>query len=371
MDRLIKLPLAGMPIAVKEVIDVAGTPIGYGCDAFAGRTATVSADVVTQLEALGGQVLGITRSTEMAIARETTTRNPWSLDHSPGASSSGSAAAVGAGLVPFALGTQTIGSIIRPAAYCGVFGFKPSAGIGSRRGVLSLSDTLDHVGYFADSLERMTNTVSVLFPDLLSAPKTKPRFIFVEPWFDCQELEYFVDQISMLQTACDSAGIDWVEKSFAPAVTARETGLVKTLLCFEMFQKWGKTLLNHPATSDELQSFLQSGETITPAEYELALNSRHEMIEYVEGELADGDIIVFPSVLGHPPKLGQGTGSRDPQRLWTLLGFPALNLPVGWNENFPFNLQLIAKRDADLHLLESANLVSQLFDRAVSESLCI
>ena len=362
-ERLVELPLSGLPIAVKEVIDVVGAPIGYGCRAFSGRYAAENADIVNQLEGLGAQVIGITRSTEMAIAKETTTLNPWSREHSPGASSSGSAAAVGAGLVPFALGTQTIGSVIRPAAYCGVPGFKPSAGLGSLGGVLSLSDTLDHVGYFADSLERMTSVLSLLFPEISTTPIPQTRFVFIEPWFDCESAQHFSDQTAVLKAACSDSNIDWTEKVLPTDFAKHEAELVTTLLCFEMYKKWGGTLLGHPETSDFLQEFLRSGASITESEYELALERRHQMIAEFEGFMADGDVVVFPSVTGLPPKLGEGTGARDPQRLWTLLGLPALNLPVGWNEGFPFNLQLIGKRGADLHLLKSAALVNGIFRR--------
>ncbi|AOY86995.1 hypothetical protein BKP64_01710 [Marinobacter salinus] len=359
-DQLLERPLVGLPIAVKEVIDVAGAPISYGCDAFAGRVAVSNAEVVTKLEVLGAQVIGITRSTEMAIARETTTRNPWSPHHSPGASSSGSAAAVGAGLVPFALGTQTIGSVIRPAAYCGVIGFKPSIGTGSLSGILSLSPTLDHVGFFSDSLERMTEIMSLMFPSMPPSLGVSPRFVFIEPWFECAGLEPLFAKQRCLEAACAKSGLDWVEKSLDLDLITHDAMVVNTILCFEMFKNWGYPLLNHPDVSDELKSFLRLGEEITPAEYEACLKSRLEMIELIEGQLDEGDIIVFPSVLGLPPKLGQGTGSRDPQRLWTLLGMPALNLPVGWDKGFPLNLQLIARRGEDRQLLAAARVVSCL-----------
>lgn len=365
---LLKCPLAGLPIAVKEVIDVAGAPISRGCDAFAGRIAASSAAAVTQLEDLGAQIVGITRSTEMAIARETTTRNPWSPHHSPGASSSGSAAAVGAGLVPFALGTQTIGSVIRPAAYCGVVGFKPSIYSSSSSGVLSLSHTLDHVGYFSDSLRRMIEVMSLMLPDFSAAPDAKPRLVFIEPWFEFHGLEPFFAQQDCLKAACAEAGLDWVERSLALDVTTHDASLVNTILCFEMFQNWGDTLLSHPRVSEELKGFLRCGELISSTEYKGSLELRRDIIERVEGGLAESDVIVFPSVLGLPPKLGEGTGSRDPQRLWTLLGMPALNLPVGWYKSFPFNLQLIARRGADRQLLEAARVVSRLVEQSAPES---
>lgn len=362
-EMLVMRPLTGLPVAIKEVIDVAGLPIGYGCDAFTDRIPNSSADIVNQLETMGAQVIGVTRSTEMALARETTTCNPWSSSHSPGASSSGSAAAVGAGLVPFALGTQTIGSLIRPAAYCGVVGFKPSNGIGSLSGVLSLSHTLDHLGYFADSLERMTNTISILFPELSSASEADLRLVFVEPWFECQELEHFFVQTDVLKAACTKQGIKWSVRTLPECVTAKENSLVNIILCFELFETWGETLLDHSDVTEELKDFLHFGETITSEEYHEALGLRLNIIKQYHQDSAEGDIVVFPSVVGIPPKLGYGTGSRDPQRLWTLLGLPALNIPIGWDKNFPFNLQLIGRHGADRELLEAGRAVSNLLEQ--------
>lgn len=367
-DQLLSCPLRGLPVAIKEVIDVAGAPGGYGCAAFAGRVPLVNADIVTQLERLGAQIIGITCATELALAGEPKTRNPWSPYRSPGGSSSGSAAAVGAGLVPFALGTQTIGSVIRPAAYCGVIGFKPSVGVGSLNGVLPLSKTLDHLGYFADSLNRLKETVAVLFPELPPATSVQPRLVFVEPWFNETGLDGYFRKCDALKRACTSSGVDWVESRLEPGIAAQNRNLTDTILCFELFQTWGKTLLDHPSTSEELQGLLRQGQVIGRQDYEGALAGRASLIRHVENWLSESDVLVFPSVLDLPPKLGQGTGPRDPQRLWTLLGTPALNLPVGWHDGFPLNLQLIAKRGADMQLLDAGRLVSALLSSSNDET---
>ncbi|WP_097458672.1 amidase family protein [Mangrovitalea sediminis] len=356
---LIRAPLKGLPIAVKEVIDVAGSPCGYGCLAFEDRIPLENAEIVDQLIGLGAQVIGITRSTEMAIAKPTITVNPWSPGHSPGGSSSGSAAAVGAGLVSFALGTQTIGSVIRPAAYCGAVGFKPTHGIGSLKGVLSLSPTLDHLGFFADTLERMTGVLHLLMSEHRQQPSASFRWVFVEPWFQDQGLKPFFRLREQLRRSCKGTGIDSADLILPTPITREEAEITDTLLCVEMFRTWGDSLLGHPGTSDLLQGFLRRGQSIADANYQRSLERRQTLIDHLESLLGDGDVIVFPSVMGPPPRLEQGTGSRDPQRLWTLLGMPALNLPLGQSGGFPINLQLIAKRGADRHLLESAAIIRQ------------
>src|SRR5215470_5108671 len=145
-------PLRGVPVAIKDIVDVAGLPTGMGSPVFADNVAAESADVVARLERAGALILGKTVTAELAYFSPGPTRNPHDLAHTPGGSSSGSAAAVAAGFAPVAIGTQTVGSIIRPAAFCGVVGFKPSRGRISTRGVLSWSPTLDHVGVFARSV---------------------------------------------------------------------------------------------------------------------------------------------------------------------------------------------------------------------------
>lgn len=349
------LPLKGMCFAVKEVIDAKGYVCNLGCQAFTGRVPTLDADIVQQLQQLGAQLVGITRSTEMAIAKETSTVNPWHSGHTPGGSSSGSAAAVGAGLVPFALGTQTIGSIIRPAAYCGAVGFKPSKGIGSLTGVLNLSTTLDHLGYFADSLSRLTTTLNQLYPNTFTDKKARPfKVLFLKPWFAMDDEYTWQARKAYIKKQLKNHAIDYCEASLDQTIAAQEEQVTHSILCYEMYQHWGDTLLNNKETSEYLQSFLTKGQSITKQAYEQSLKTRAEMGTQVDTWLNDRDIIVFPSVTGLPPKLGDGTGSRDTQRLWTLLGMPAINLPIGFEQGFPTNVQLIAKRGQDKQLLAAA-----------------
>jgi len=359
-EHLMMLPLNGMCFAVKEVIDVDGYVCNLGCDAFSGRIPTQSAEIVQNLEKLGAQLIGITRSTELAIAKETSTVNPWSQNHTPGGSSSGSASAVGGGLVPFALGTQTIGSIIRPAAYCGAVGFKPSKGVGSLVGVLTLSNTLDHLGYFSDSLERLTTTLNLLYPELLINAKKeekKPyRIICLQPWFAMEEDLQWQKNIHKVKKWAVSHGVDCIDMSLDAGITEQEENVTDSILCFEMSEQWDDLLFNNKDTSDFLQEFLQRGKSISLERYQACLAQQKKMKVSINHWLGDNDIIVFPSVTGLPPKLGDGTGSRDTQRLWTLLGMPALNLPIGIEGDFPNNIQLITKVGRDAFLLETAKI---------------
>ena len=139
-------PLAGVPIGIKDIFDVAGLPTRYGAASFAHQTPTADSVAVVRLRAAGAAILGKTHTTQFAYMDPAPTRNPWSLDHTPGGSSSGSAAAVAAGMVPLAIGSQTVGSVLRPAAYCGIVGFKPTFGRISNTGVGHLAPSFDHVG---------------------------------------------------------------------------------------------------------------------------------------------------------------------------------------------------------------------------------
>src|SRR6185436_16076426 len=146
-------PLNGVPVGIKDIIDTADMPTENGTVLHQGRSPREDAKVVAMLRAAGAVILGKTVTTEVAYFAPGKTRNPWNPEHTPGGSSSGSAAAVGAQMVPLALGSQTNGSVIRPAAFCGVYGFKPTHGLIPRTGILKLSRALDHVGFFARTLE--------------------------------------------------------------------------------------------------------------------------------------------------------------------------------------------------------------------------
>ncbi|HSD60121.1 MAG TPA: amidase, partial [Burkholderiales bacterium] len=168
-------PLHGVPVGVKDVFDTADMPTENGSALDAGRTPSRDATVVARLRAAGAVILGKTVTTEFATYTPGKTRNPHNPEHTPGGSSSGSAAAVAAGMVPLALGSQTNGSVIRPAAFCGVLGFKPTHGLISRHGMLGLSRSLDHVGLFARTVEDVALLAGQLAGYDERDPDTRPR----------------------------------------------------------------------------------------------------------------------------------------------------------------------------------------------------
>src|SRR5580693_4241043 len=198
LDDAIAGPLQGLVVGIKDVIDTVGLPTGYGSALFADHQPAADADVVTALRRAGAIVLGKTESTEFAMFAPTRTRNPVDLARTPGGSSSGSAAAVAAGMVPVALGTQTAGSVVRPAAYCGVYGFKPSRGWTSTAGIWLLAEQLDTVGLFARCVSDLLLTYQALRspgeqarspygPAAAGRPLRKPSVAVLngQEWADC------------------------------------------------------------------------------------------------------------------------------------------------------------------------------------------
>ena len=200
-------PLHGVPIGVKDIIDVAGMPTRCGSDVTEGRAREQSAECVARLEAVGAIVLGKTVTTEFAYYQPGRTRNPWNPSHTPGGSSSGSAAAVASGMVPVALGTQTNGSIVRPAAFCGVVGYKPTCGAVSNDGVLDPWPTLDHTGAFARSVEDVALVASVIGPEIgpmihcASAPRIAAAQSPVWDRADAAQQRMYQEGISTLRAA--------------------------------------------------------------------------------------------------------------------------------------------------------------------------
>lgn len=361
-DSLAKQPLGGLAIAVKEIIDVAGEVCALGCDAYNQRIPDKSASIVQTLESLGAQVVGITRSTELAIARATTTVNPHASNRTPGASSSGSAAAVGGGLVPFALGSQTIGSTIRPAAYCGIVGFKPSYGIVPLGGVMPLSPTLDHIGFLASSVVQLNGVIPLLDNRFQCESETDNnfRFLFAGKWFQDPVEQVVISGIKKFRVCLEDAGFSCEDWSVDESVSSVEAQVTDTILVKEMADHWHDALYNHDAISCELREFLKRGHCVTQTQYEQALASRAQILQQLRTSLGPTDIIIAPSVCGVAPLREDGTGSRAPQRLWTLAGMPALSLPNSYHQNLPLAIQLIAAPDNDQTLLSAALMAESL-----------
>jgi Asp-tRNA(Asn)/Glu-tRNA(Gln) amidotransferase A subunit family amidase len=367
-DALDRLPpaqrgaLHGVPVAIKEIIDVAGRLCAWGSRLHAGRRPARNAVVVQRLLQAGAVVIGITASTEYALAAPAATVHPLDALRSPGASSSGSAAAVAAGLVPLALGSQTIGSTIRPAAYCGVVGFKPSHRRYPTQGTLCLSERLDDVGLLADSVHRVVVADRVL-ADLPTSAPAQPTsgLCIVPPWFD----EPLSDA---MQVVLQKAHARLRGHGAAPRIlrvdawiAAEEQEITDVVLTGELARHHGAALCGAPArVSQELMDMVQRGQGLAPARLAWAASRQARVADRLNALLGPGEIALAPATTGTAPLLTEGSGSRAPQRLWTLAGMPALTLPIGFAEGLPVGIQLIARTGEDAMLLHAAPRIEAL-----------
>lgn len=370
-------PLHGVPVGIKDIIDTMDMPTEDGTVLHAGRTPAHDATVVAMLRAAGAVIMGKTVTTECATYTPGKTRNPHNPEHTPGGSSSGSAAAVAAGMVPLALGSQTNGSVIRPAAYCGVYGFKPSHGLIPRGGVLKLSRTLDHMGVFARTIEDIALGCETLVGYDERDPDTRPRaripfreiaaeepplppliaFIKTPLWERTDEdtRAAFAELIEALD--------DRVVEVDLPDIALDALDLHRTIMEAEM----AAALVDEydrgrERLSESLRAQLERGRGVSAFDYQTA-RARIPLVNDGFAEVFDRcDAILTPAVAGTAPKGLASTGDPAFCTLWTMCGMPALAMPLLQGENgLPLGVQLVGQRDRDARLLRTARwLVTQV-----------
>jgi Asp-tRNA(Asn)/Glu-tRNA(Gln) amidotransferase A subunit family amidase len=358
LDDRVAGPLHGMVVGIKDVIDTADLPTGYGSALFAYHQPAADADVVAALRQAGAIVLGKTESTEFAMFQPTRTRNPVDPARTPGGSSSGSAAAVAAGMVPVALGTQTAGSVVRPAAYCGVYGFKPSWGWTSTAGIWRLSEHLDTVGLFARCVADLRLTYRVLSspaagpPPMTAHPAGKPAVAVLgtEDWGSADG-----DVRAALSAVAGRLSDDgWEVREMAmPPAWRHLPGQQEVLMAAEVAKNLHAALGDRVGQiSDSAQAIVARGDRCLAAEYLAALEARAEALAALVPLAAVTDLLLAPSALGAAPVGLDFTGDPVMCRPWTLLGLPAANVPA-WRrpDGLPAGVQLIGTRRDDLSYL--------------------
>ncbi|HEX3098164.1 MAG TPA: amidase [Usitatibacter sp.] len=370
---LADLPLYGIPVGVKDIINTRGIPTRMGSVIFANQVPTTSAWVVRRLEALGGLVMGKTVTTEFAYRSPGKTRNPWNPSHTPGGSSSGSAAAVAAGYVPAAIGTQTLGSVIRPAAFCGVVGYKPSHGAISRTGIMPFAPTLDTVGVFARSVadaawfgaclmgedSRDEATVIRAEPRLLSVPLEPlpgpPRIAVVKTpkWPLATEVQrkHFVDCIIKLQAAGAKVREVNLPKLFEPAWEN-----TMAILCHEAVKSFAPIESRHRIRlSPHLAEILDRGRAVTPDQYARSLARREDYRRWLDGLFSQHEAIATIPAPGEAPEGLASTGDATFCSLWTQAAMPAVTLPSGRGpRGLPLGFQVVGRYREDEHALRVA-----------------
>jgi amidase len=351
-------PLVGVPIAVKDNIETRDLPTAYGSAIYDGYRPRADAACVVQAKAAGAIVIGKTVTTEFAYYSPGKTVNPHDPDHTPGGSSQGSAAAVAAGLVPLAFGTQTAGSVIRPAAYCGVVGYKPSWGLIPRYGVKLLSDWLDTVGLFARDVGDAAFFAAALTgrPSLKGEAATGRLRIAVlrEPYPGPLEPEG-VRSLDLASDALRAAGhtvSDWP----TPPLWQQLARLQRLVMAYDMDKALAdERRQNEAQLSSILRSYLDEGRGTSARAYDAAMATTREAQRELGLLFRDIDVILSPSAPGEAPKGLHATGDPAFNRIWTQLQVPCLTLPAGRGpNNLPLGVQLAAPIGEDARLLEIA-----------------
>lgn len=349
-------PLRGRWVGIKDIIDTAGIPTERGSALFAGRVPERSATVVERIEAAGGVVAGKTVTAELASFTPGPTTNPWNPARTPGGSSMGSAAAVAAGMLPLATGTQTAGSVIRPAAFCGVVGFKPSGGLIPREGVMILSETLDQLGGFAATVAGAAELCSVMAAaDLSPAPAPeRPRFrVYRSPhWAEMEPgaHEHFESTLDTLLRAGAA-----IEEPEPPPGLDAALAVQRPIQLSETARNLGPEVARAPhLVSEHFRRQVAIGAAISEADYKAALAERSRLVEAVREWAAACDAILTPPAPGEAPGL-ERTGDPRLCARWTLVGAPAISVPAGRGPSgLPLGLQLCGAPGEDRALLGAA-----------------
>lgn len=363
--------LHGVPVGIKDIIDTGDMPTEDGTILHAGRTPERDASVVARLRAAGAVVLGKTVTTECAYFAPGKTRNPHNPEHTPGGSSSGSAAAVAAGMVPVALGSQTNGSVIRPASFCGVYGFKPTHGLLPRGGILKLSRALDHVGLFARTIEDIALLAEELVahdpldPDTrprarigfvataAQEPPMPPRLAFVKtPFWEERAANDTRDAFAELVATLGEQVMELELPPPARAALDWHRTIMEAEMAANLDLEWEK---GRDRLSTQLRSLLERGRQVTAFDYQQALARAALMAEDLEEIFERCDAIVTPAAPGTAPHGLDSTGDPSFCTLWTLCGMPALSLPLMQGANgLPLGVQLVGQRHRDARLLRTA-----------------
>jgi Asp-tRNA(Asn)/Glu-tRNA(Gln) amidotransferase A subunit family amidase len=353
--------LHGIGVGVKDIIATAEYPTEMGSPVFAGNRIASDAECVVRLKQAGGYVFGKTVTTELAYFHPGATRNPWNPQHTPGGSSSGSAAAVAAGHIAAAIGTQTNGSMIRPAAFCGVVGFKPTKDAIPRDGVNVFSDTLDQIGTFGRSVADAAHLAGVLADIGRIASDTQPStappalaLLRQYPWTraaDPAAAEALDACVARLRA--EGATVTLVE---IPDAFRSVDRVHRTIMMFEGAANLGALQDRERARlSVELNAALDEGRAIAQSDYEEALRRRVACIAFFTEWHARFDAVISPPAPGPAPEGITATGDPSCCTLYSLAGFPALTIPVGRARNgLPLGMQIATPAGADNRLLAVA-----------------
>jgi amidase len=365
-------PLSGIPVAIKDIIATSDMPTTNGSPIYRDHIPARDAWVVERLRNLGATIFGKTVSTEFAWRHPGPTTNPWNSRHTPGGSSSGSAAAVAAGIVPLALGSQTLGSVIRPAAFNGVVGLKPSYGAIPRAGVHPLSPSLDHVGFFARRVDDVAYALSLIAgaSDLDPHGRPLPRFhvdtdqgvpsldrprlrvVRFEKWSRAEPEQQKVFEAAVVKLRAAGAVVEereWQELD-------SNWSAVNTILSSEASHIFSDLVERYPdRTSDHLKSTVKAGKDTSAFAYLGAKAIQEKLRSALSKQMTGFDAILTVPAFGEAPEGLSYTGDAEYCAPWTLIGAPAVTLPAGFGRHgLPLGIQTVGAYRQDYRLLRVA-----------------
>jgi Asp-tRNA(Asn)/Glu-tRNA(Gln) amidotransferase A subunit family amidase len=360
-------PLRGLPVGLKDIFDTADMPTECGSPIYAGYRPKMDASLVAMIRRAGGTLIGKTVTTEFAHLDPGKTKNPLNLAHTPGGSSSGSAAGVAAGFFPIATATQTGGSIVRPASYCGIAGFKPSYRLLPTIGIKCVSWHLDTAGLFAASVADVAYAAAAISGRDLRVDQSvpaSPRIAVLrdQPWPAASG-----DMLAALDTAARaaSAGMARVKDIKLPPVLAAAFRAHTTIVNYEGARSLAS---EYERAKDQLAKgvleLVESGWAITAVAYDDARRTASQARRALSDLMTDVDVILSPSAPGAAPKGLASTGSSTFNRLWTLMGAPCVNVPGLADPNgLPLGIQVIGRFGSDRATLEAALFVESALAR--------
>ncbi len=370
-------PLFGYALGVKDLIDTGDMPTSYGSPIFAGHRPDRDAHVVRRIRRAGAVVVGKTVTTEFATFDPPPTRNPWDLACTPGGSSAGSAAAVAAGMVPAALGTQTAGSVLRPASYCGVVGFMPSPGWIGRTGIFECAPSLDRVGFLARTVDDLipllaaTAGIDAGDPASIRRPRAKAGLALTPGRLRVGVLAQLLELATPAMAATVARTADRLARDGADvrSIAATETfeggfAALHTVMRAEMAVVHRDLFAKHRRSySPRIARIVEAGQGIQATEYISALKTRHRFRTELDTLLDDVDVLLAPAAVGAAERSHDTIGDPLMNIPATFAGLPALAIPAELSEDgLPLGVQLIGRRNDDHRVLEIARWFEGLLD---------
>ena len=345
-------PLSGWSVAVKDIIDVAGLPTRFNAPFLPVESAAANAAIVDMLRACGAYVASKSVTTTFAYLDPGPTRNPWHLDHTPGGSSSGSAAAVACGMVRLALGTQTVGSINRPAAYCGVVGFKPTYGCLPTEGIFPLAPSVDTVGYFTASAVDAQHVFAALTQEPAAPLRDRLRIAVVEDMLCGPADPDMTSAVRSTAEMLDAAGHE-VRQVALPELVSDAYESHRMLVAAEATQSHRELFHRYREQyPPNLRQLIEFGQTVDRAQLEDIEASRDQTKAALDGLLDEWDLVMSPSAPGTAPRGIEATGDPRMNLIWTHAGLPTLTLPAALDgHGLPLGIQLTGARMQDSALL--------------------